>query len=122
MGGSCEEFQGFLYQSSVRTLEVCYRQRGRLVSVAIVDVEPGAGSAVYCYFDPAERARSLGVYNVLWLIAACQQKARPYLYLGYWVPESRAMCYKTSYRPNQILLGLGEWANAPQDCGTIATP
>jgi arginyl-tRNA--protein-N-Asp/Glu arginylyltransferase len=121
MDGSSEEFRGFLYQSRVDTVEVCYRWRGRLVSVAIVDIEPGAMSAVYCYFDPAEQVRSLGVYNVLWLIAACQGSARPYVYIGYWVPGSRAMSYKVRYRPNQVLLESGEWANRPQDCGTIAT-
>jgi leucyl-tRNA---protein transferase len=117
MDGSPEEFRGFLYESGVETIEICYRDRGRLVSVAIADIEPEAISAVYCYFDPAVGDRSLGVYNVLWLIEACRQQGHPCLYLGYWVAGSRKMSYKARYRPHQILTGVGEWANGSQDVG-----
>jgi len=30
------------------------------------------------------------------------------VYLGYWVPESRKMSYKSRFRPAEILLG-GAW-------------
>jgi arginine-tRNA-protein transferase len=32
----------------------------------------------------------------------------PYVYLGYWVPESRKMAYKARFRPSEILQG-GIW-------------
>ena len=32
----------------------------------------------------------------------------PYVYLGYWVPESRKMAYKARFRPSEILRG-GAW-------------
>ena len=32
----------------------------------------------------------------------------PYVYLGYWVPESRKMAYKARFRPGEILAG-GTW-------------
>jgi arginyl-tRNA--protein-N-Asp/Glu arginylyltransferase len=117
MDGSQEEFRGFLYESGVETIEICYRHRGTLLSVAIADIEPAALSAVYCYFDPAVRGRSLGVYNVLWLIAACWQMGRRYLYLGYWVAGSPKMSYKARYRPHEVLLKPGEWANGLPDMG-----
>jgi leucyl-tRNA---protein transferase len=115
MDGSPEEFRGFLYSSGIETAEVCYRHRGRLLSVAIVDVEPGAMSAVYCYFDPRARERSLGVYNVLWLIESCRRRALPYLYLGYWVRDSPKMSYKARFRPNEVLRRPGEWAKGSLD-------
>ena len=31
-----------------------------------------------------------------------------YVYLGYWVPESRKMSYKSRYRPSEVLMG-GVW-------------
>jgi len=32
----------------------------------------------------------------------------PYVYLGYWVPESHKMAYKSRFRPAEVLAG-GSW-------------
>jgi arginyl-tRNA--protein-N-Asp/Glu arginylyltransferase len=117
MDGSAEEFREFLCETSVDTHEVRYRDRDRLVGVGIIDLEPEAMSAVYCYFDPQAPARSLGVFNVLSLIEACRERGLPYLYLGYWVAGGRGMAYKTRYRPHEILWQPGGWGRGPQDVG-----
>jgi arginine-tRNA-protein transferase len=109
MDGSPLEFRGFLYASEVETVEVVYRADGRLLGVALVDVEPLALSAVYCFFDPAQARRSPGVFNVLWLIEECRRRGVPYLYLGYYVRDSPKMSYKAAYRPCEILGGDGRW-------------
>jgi arginine-tRNA-protein transferase len=109
MDGSPLEFRGFLYASEVTTLEVVYRREGRLVGVGLVDVEPLALSAVYCYFDPAEASRSPGVFNILWLIDECRRRGAPHLYLGYYVRDSPKMSYKAGYRPYEILEAGGRW-------------
>jgi arginyl-tRNA--protein-N-Asp/Glu arginylyltransferase len=44
----------------------------------------------------------------LWLVARAQALGLPFVYLGYWVPESRKMSYKSRFRPSEILLG-GVW-------------
>lgn len=109
MDGSPLEFHGFLYASQVATLEVVYRAEGRLLGVGLVDVEPLALSAVYCFFDPADARRSPGVFNILWLIEECRRRGAPYLYLGYYVHDSPKMSYKAGFRPNEILDAEGHW-------------
>jgi leucyl-tRNA---protein transferase len=109
MDGSVEELESFLYTSSVETIEIVYRAEGRLVAVSIVDVEPLAMSAVYCYFDPAAAWRSPGVFNVLWLVEECRRRGLHDLYLGYLVRGCRKMSYKAAYRPSEVLAPDGRW-------------
>lgn len=109
MDGSLEELGRFLYSSCVRTIEIEYRLAGRLVAVGLADVEPAALSAVYCYFDPDERSRSLGVFNVLRMIEECRRRGLAHLYLGYYVRESQKMRYKREYRPHEVLDPGGRW-------------
>lgn len=109
MEGSPEEFESFLYNSSVHSAELTLRVEGRLVGVGIADIEPLAMSAVYFYFDPSERSRSLGVFNVLWLIEECRRRGIPFLYLGYYVRESPRMAYKAGYFPHEMLSPDGPW-------------
>jgi arginine-tRNA-protein transferase len=109
MDGSPLEFHGFLYSSELTTLEAAYRLDGVLLGVGLVDVEPLALSAVYCYFDPAAAHRSPGVFNVLCLIDECVRRGVPYLYLGYYVRGCSKMSYKAGYRPHEILDAAGRW-------------
>ena len=47
-------------------------------------------------------------YAILWLIERARSLGLPYVYLGYWVPESRKMAYKSRFRPAEVLAG-GAW-------------
>jgi arginine-tRNA-protein transferase len=112
MSGSADEFERFLYGSPLVGIELTYRVEGRLIAVGLADIEPQAASAVYCFYDPAEPRRSLGVLNVLELIAECRRRALPWLHLGYYVAGSRAMDYKARFGPHE-LLGPDGWAPGP---------
>lgn len=81
---------------------------GRLLGACLTDWLSDGLSAVYSFYAPDEERRSLGAYAVLWLLAEAARRGLPYVYLGYWVPESRKMAYKAGYRPAEVLLH-GAW-------------
>ena len=60
-------------------------------------------SLVYSFFDTQLSKRSLGNYMVLDQITRCKRDDLPYLYLGYWVPDSPKMHYKARFRPCETL-------------------
>jgi arginine-tRNA-protein transferase len=103
MSGSWEEFLEFLHAAPAFTEEVLFRAGSRLVGVGIYDATPQALSAVYFYFDPELEWRSPGTLNVLWLIEQARRRARPWLYLGYYVAGSPRMAYKAGFHPHELL-------------------
>jgi arginine-tRNA-protein transferase len=104
MDGSREEFESFLYSSCVTTEDVVFRDGdGKLLAVSVVDREPKSLSAVYCYFDPDESARrSLGTFNILTLVSEAQRRGLDFVYLGYWLGDSRKMSYKAAFQPSEV--------------------
>jgi arginine-tRNA-protein transferase len=80
----------------------------RLLGSCLTDWLSDGLSAVYSFFEPAAARRSLGSWAILWLIQRAQALGLPYVYLGYWVPESRKMAYKSRFRPSEVLIG-GTW-------------
>jgi arginine-tRNA-protein transferase len=65
-------------------------------------------SSVYTFFDPDVSGASFGTYNILWQIERCRKLDLPYLYLGYWIAQSRKMAYKIEFQPMQGLVN-GRW-------------
>jgi arginyl-tRNA--protein-N-Asp/Glu arginylyltransferase len=80
----------------------------RLLGACLTDRLSDGLSAVYSFYEPGEEKRSIGTYIVLWLVARARELGLPYVYLGYWVPESRKMAYKARFRPSEVLTG-GTW-------------
>jgi arginine-tRNA-protein transferase len=91
------------------TQEWCYYLDDRLVGVGYVDDLPGGLSAIYFVYDPDERHRSLGTWNILNLIEHARGRGVPHVYLGYYVPGCASMAYKTRFVPNQLLGEDGQW-------------
>jgi arginyl-tRNA--protein-N-Asp/Glu arginylyltransferase len=91
------------------TEEWCYYFGDRLVGAGYVDLLPGAWSAIYFFYDPQERRRSLGTWNVLNVIDRSRQAKIPYVYLGYYVEGCPSMEYKACFTPNQIRGPDGSW-------------
>jgi len=101
---SREQYRHFLLQSNVRTRLVEFRDDEGLRIVSIVDELQDGLSSVYTFFDPDLPGASLGTYNILWQIEQCRKLELPYLYLGYWIAQSRKMAYKVNFQPIEGLI------------------
>lgn len=99
------DFRAMMEDSPVASRVIELRDpAGAFLGACLVDLLDDGFSAVYSFFDPEQRRRSLGTLLVLALIEAARRHGLPYAYLGYWVAESRKMAYKARFRP---LEGLG---------------
>jgi arginine-tRNA-protein transferase len=87
---------------------------GRLVAIGICDETPMAWSAVYCFYDPAYARLSLGTANVLALIEIARAQGKPYMYLGYRVNACASLKYKTTFLPQEELIGRPPDFEEPQ--------
>jgi arginyl-tRNA--protein-N-Asp/Glu arginylyltransferase len=117
IGGGMSDMTMFDYvamveDSAVETHLVEYRYKdgakaGDLIAVALTDQLSDGLSMVYSYYDPNERARSLGTYMVLDHIEQARGRELPYLYLGYWIDGCQKMAYKARFGPLEARLASG---------------
>jgi leucyl-tRNA---protein transferase len=98
-----------MLQNPFLTEEWTYYVEDRLIGVGYVDALPEALSAIYFYWDPSERSRSLGTFHVLSIIAAARERTLPHVYLGYYVEGCRSLEYKARFRPNEVLRRDSTW-------------
>jgi leucyl-tRNA---protein transferase len=105
---SREQYRHFLLQSNVDSSLVEFRENGMLRMVSILDQLQDGISSVYTFFDPEVAGASFGTYNILWQAELCRRLDLPYLYLGYWIGQSRKMAYKIQFQPMEGLVD-GRW-------------
>jgi arginine-tRNA-protein transferase len=103
------DYRAMIEDTPIETMLVEFREPDdRLLGACLTDRLADGLSAVYSYFAPGLERRSLGTFAILWLIERARSLGLPYVYLGYWVPDSRKMAYKARFRPSEILSG-GHW-------------
>ncbi|AGA31948.1 Arginine-tRNA-protein transferase [Thioalkalivibrio nitratireducens DSM 14787] len=94
-----DDYAGMLSERACGVLLFEHRLGSELLAVAVTDVTPRGLSAMYSFFDPNRPERSLGTYAILRQIDEARRMGLPHLYLGYWIPGSEKMDYKTRFRP-----------------------
>ena len=103
------DYRAMIEDTPIETNVVEFRDTDdRLIGGCLADRLGDGLSAVYSFFAPELERRSLGTYAILWLIGRARELELPYVYLGYWVPDSRKMAYKARFRPSEVLSG-GVW-------------
>ncbi|MEI4470056.1 arginyltransferase [Frigidibacter sp. MR17.24] len=109
------EFAAMIEETPVKTRVIEYsapppegERRRRLTAVCLTDVLDDGLSMVYSFYDPERIKGSLGTYVILDHVELARQVGLPYVYLGYWVPGSRKMGYKSNFSALEIYKG-GEW-------------
>lgn len=120
-----QKYENFLIGRRVETLFYEMRQERRLLGIAVVDRIADGLSAVYTFYDPEETGRGLGTYAVLWQVEQARLLGLPWVYLGYWIGESRKMSYKTNFRPLEAYRN-GRWSdldsNEPRSEPDLSSP
>ena len=100
---SFEEFSAMILNSPIETRLTEYRDSDdRLMGCILVDRQRDGLSAVYSFFQPDQTKRSLGSFMIVDLIDRCKEIGLPYVYLGYYIEQSRKMAYKARFKPYQI--------------------
>jgi len=114
------EFAAMIEETPIRSRVIEYTAKadiGRppLTAVCLTDVLDDGLSMVYSFYDPDRARTSIGTYVILDHIRIAQQSGLPYVYLGYWVPGSPKMGYKSNFSAVEVYKG-GAW----QDIGDPA--
>ncbi|SDX50286.1 arginine-tRNA-protein transferase [Roseicitreum antarcticum] len=84
------------------------RARRHLTAVCLTDVLDDGLSMVYSFYEPERAADSLGTYIILDHIEMARAAGLPYVYLGYWVPGSPKMHYKSRFSGLEVYF-KGQW-------------
>lgn len=104
-----QEFSNFLYntptESSIFDL---IDESNNIVASILLDQLDNGMSAVYSFYKPKYLRDGLGIYLILKAIEQVKLENKKYLYLGYWVKNSRKMNYKIQFDNLQIFTD-GSW-------------
>lgn len=107
------EFAAMIEETPVQSRIIEYYQpsdsgSSTLVGACLTDILDDGLSMVYSFFDTEQGSKSLGSYIILDHIKTALEAGLPYIYLGFWVPGSKKMAYKSRFQPLELFQG-GLW-------------
>tara|TARA_Y100000589_G_C26629531_1_gene417475 strand:- start:186 stop:527 length:342 start_codon:yes stop_codon:yes gene_type:complete len=106
-----KDFNNFFYNTPCKSrVYDIISSSNNLVGSILLDEMSDALSAVYSFFDPTISKNGLGIYLILKSIEQVRRMHKQYLYLGYWVKESKKMNYKKSFNSIQLFIE-GNWVS-----------
>lgn len=79
-----------------------------LTAVCLTDIFDDGVSMVYSFYNPDLSRNSLGTHIILDHIEIAREAGLPYVYLGYWVPNSPKMGYKARFSALEVYRN-GAW-------------
>lgn len=97
------DFRTMIEISPVKTKILEIYNKKELVGAILFDVYKDSLSAIYSFFNPQYKKRSLGTFLILKLIDFAHDINNNYLYLGYYVENCKKMSYKVKFKPIEIL-------------------
>lgn len=111
------EFAAMIEETPIRSRVVEYSdpESGNLIAVSLTDVLDDGLSMVYSFYSPDQPQNSLGTYMILDHIDIAREAGLPYIYLGYWVPGSPKMGYKSRFAGLEVY-SQGEWKRVKDPC------
>jgi arginine-tRNA-protein transferase len=95
-------FERTFFDAAAPALQTEYRLNGELLGLGFLDVGDSGFSSAYFAFDPAFARYSPGTLSVLMESSLTKRNHRRWYYLGYWVPGSSSMDYKSRFNPHQL--------------------
>ena len=75
----------------------------------LIDIQRDGLSAVYSFYDTANKKLSIGKYMIIDVINFVKDNKLKFLYLGYFVKENNKMIYKNQFYPYEIFVN-GKWS------------
>jgi arginine-tRNA-protein transferase len=114
------EFSAMIEETSIKSEVIEYYSEKLysdpvLIGASLTDILDDGISMVYSFYDPEIKQNSFGKYIILDHIEYAKQLGLPYVYLGYWVPNSEKMGYKSDFSGIEIFSN-GAWQRLDTDC------
>ncbi len=106
------EFAAMIEETPIRSRIVEYtdatKDSHQPAAACLTDILDDGLSMVYSFFEPDLSSNSPGTFLILDHIEIARELGLPYLYLGYWVPGSQKMGYKSGFAGTEVFAG-GHW-------------
>ena len=119
------EFAAMIEETPIRSrvVEYTHKDSGALLGVSLTDVLSDGLSMVYSFYTPDAPKRSMGTFMILDHVEIAREANLPYVYLGYWVPGSQKMGYKSKFAGLEVYTG-GQWQKMknPEDFSSEMHP
>ena len=103
------EFNNFYYETPAKSrVYDIVSESDKIVGSILLDEMTDAMSAVYSFYEPELLSNGLGIFLILKSLEEAKRINKKYLYLGYWVKESKKMNYKILFNNLQLFVD-GNW-------------